>query len=648
MSLHIYWTITHVGGWLLILLTAGGLGHLILRRVRFHSGVERIVFTLAVGLGGCALFLFLLTLVGLLASWFILALTICGAVATLVLTYRELAITTQRVVAQWRRLPAPRKWGSLIFIIGAAGYEALLLLSTQFPPLQWDALSNHLVLVREALLAHRFVLIEPIPHPVLPLLNHMLFAWGMAVKDDIIAQMIGQTFLTLAAVAAYAWGERHRNRLFGVAAASFWLAHPVVLLIAEGAYVDISVSCYAFLGIYALYIFWYEDDHKYWYLSAALLSMAAASKIPGLFFLGCGGLLGTLKLLRAPVTGWRVWLRGCALIALLTLPWYGLIGYYTGNPVWPLLPQFTRPEWGGIAAGAKLNLIAGVPQIGLGNGVLDFCRVFYRLVFYPQSFWAPDNLTFFPLIIAWPISLLIALWSRRTRWWALWALAFTVFWFLSIQDLRYWFPGVLLAGLALCESIRWITARITQQGAVTSKVFVTALWVALILWPLAYGADFTFRRIRALGTIPPVTQQQRDSFFEVYKAGYRAIQYINEHAAPQEATYISAYNYVNYFFKGGFLNYWQGAGKRGGPSNPPPAPVYRWPDDERWLKSLRERNVNWIYVGSDLNPDLATRIKSTPTGEYIWPEYKLVYSDRWAWVFRYTPDPKSDGSSNGK
>src|SRR5437667_5864233 len=48
---YIKWTVTHLGAWLLMLLCAAGMGNLFLRKCRFRTLTERLVFTVAAGLG---------------------------------------------------------------------------------------------------------------------------------------------------------------------------------------------------------------------------------------------------------------------------------------------------------------------------------------------------------------------------------------------------------------------------------------------------------------------------------------------------------------------------------------------------------------------------------------------------------------------
>src|SRR5262245_39480987 len=77
------WAIKHGAALLLMLLAASGIGGLALRRLRFHSRIEGLVFTIATGLGLSALGLFALGLVGLLNRPVIWGLTLGSALISL-------------------------------------------------------------------------------------------------------------------------------------------------------------------------------------------------------------------------------------------------------------------------------------------------------------------------------------------------------------------------------------------------------------------------------------------------------------------------------------------------------------------------------------------------------------------------------------
>ena len=101
-------------------------------------------------------------------------------------------------------------YGPLAISLGivATGYWALLFLLTQYPPVHWDATSNHLVLAKTYLAQHRIVPVMGVAQPVVPALNHMFFVWGLALSDDVLSQMMEHTLLILVALSIYAWGAR--------------------------------------------------------------------------------------------------------------------------------------------------------------------------------------------------------------------------------------------------------------------------------------------------------------------------------------------------------------------------------------------------------------------------------------------------------
>src|SRR5262245_24019029 len=270
---YIAWGVSHLGLWSLMLLSAFGAGGVFLRRFQFHNPAERLVFTLALGMGLWALALFVLGLCGALYVGVIWGLTIVAAAATFVYLIR-ISLSEWRewmsslrlyVASSWKEYLRPRRM--LVFGVAALSlaYAGLLLLAAWYPPMHWDALAGHLPLAHQFLTEHRIVaLLGGGAFPLLPALNHMLFAWAMALKDDVLAQMVEFTFLTLTSLGLFTWGARQRRPWLGLAAAALWLSHPLVLWLGESAYVDVGVTCFAFLGVYALRVFWERQDNGGW------------------------------------------------------------------------------------------------------------------------------------------------------------------------------------------------------------------------------------------------------------------------------------------------------------------------------------------------------------------------------------------------
>jgi dolichyl-phosphate-mannose-protein mannosyltransferase len=642
MSEYLVWAVVHLGSWLLMLLASAGAGHLFLRKYQFDSRVERLVFTLALGLGLTSLLIFGLGIIGLLYREILLGLTLAGALGTVVhlLRLRRIGPVIRRPL--WGERYSVR--GVAIVFLTAVGlaYWLVLLLSTQYPPTHWDAISHHLVLCREYLAHHRMVIVEGIPHPVLPALNHMLFTWALALQDDILAQMMEHTFLMLTALGLYSWGKREKSPLFGIAVAAFWLGQPLVLWLGEAAYVDICLVCFVFLGIYALRLFWETREARWWFLSMALLGIGAGVKLSGLFFTIAGGMLGLWVIARSHIR-WRLPLQTAGKVELETskraqarftwnslvvgwgiafiflIPWYAFIFYHTGNPIWPTFPELSRGVWGSPAVVASANnwLTNAAEPRTLKNFLLlplDWIR-------YPATFYAELNLSLFPLIVIWPIAWIAALWNRSVRWWTLWAFSFTVYWFLFPHQLRYWLPALPLAGLALYETIRWMLEKMSR-----SEVLRTALWVVLTLSAVIYAGRELKEKLE-YRRWPPVNQEAREAFLSGM-GGYKAVKYINRQAREEEIICVINSSWLNYYLKPQVIDVF-------GLLQANRLPEFHWPEDTQWVRWLESRGVTWILVDHGNAPGYLKAPKHNIVLNPIWPDFELVYADPVNWVFRH-------------
>src|SRR5262245_9180675 len=374
---YLAWGVSHLGLWLLMLLSAYGAGNVFLRKCHFITFAERLAFTLGLGMGLVALALFVLGLCGALYAGVIWGLTIAAAVGTVLYLFRQARLSVSLsprlfVSLSWKDYLQRRRL--LVYGVAAVAlaYAGLLLLAAWYPPMHWDALAGHLPIARQYLIEHRVVALRGGAFPLLPALNHMLFAWAMALKDDILAQMVEYTFLTLTALGLFAWGQRQQEPWLGLAAAALWLSHPLVLWLGESAYVDVGMTCFAFLGVYAMRVFWDKwgggsaegdtikaglsgsinpqsairnpQSSAWWLLASALFGMAAGTKMPALFFVGAGAALGLWARVRSRIT-WGELAIGWGIVLLVVAPWYGFIAYHTGNPMWPMFPELPRPEW---------------------------------------------------------------------------------------------------------------------------------------------------------------------------------------------------------------------------------------------------------------------------------------------------------------
>lgn len=646
MLAYVTWAIVHLGAWGLILLAAAGAGHLFLRKIPFHSFVERCVFTLSLGLGLWALALFSLGLAGALHRGVIIGLTIASAVGTVLYLVRLYQSSRLPQLPSVKDLLKPNQLlgGSLVIL--ASAYWMLLLLLTQYPPVQWDATSNHLVLAKTYLEQHRIVPVMGVAQPVVPALNHMLFVWGLAMRDDILSQMMEHTLLMLVALGIYAWCARENRRIFGLAAACLWLAHPIIIWLGRAAYTDVGVTCFAFLGVYALRVFWNDRRAAWWYLSMSMMGMCAATKLSGLFFLGLGcgfgffvlaqsAIGGKLFLRRAsrivgtttsnpePPIGWKSIIAGWALALSIAFPWYGFIASETGNPVWPAFAELSRGDWG--APEVQTNFALMLKFAAGPRTIESFLKLPFDWKYHSERFEAETSPPLSPLMLAWPLAWIVALWNRRVRWWAVWALAFTIFWFLNAQQFRYWLPALPIAGLALYESLRWFIERF-WKSAVLHNLF----WAALILFTIAWGSRRIVREALIRG-VPPVTASQRDEFLGRSYSGMSAIKFINDYSSKDETVCVIGGSWLNYYFQPKVLDLV-------GPFYAKSRPTFQQPNDPWWNAWLETNDVTLIFINHEEPQGLMIPKRNNITTA-VEPDYQLVFADSQVWIFRRKPIP---------
>jgi len=643
---YVTWAVVHLGAWGLILLAAAGAGHIFLRKTPSKSFAERCAFTLSLGLGLWALAFFSLGLAGALYPAVIFGLTIAGAAATvlyLIRVWKSNRLPLLPSIRPFPRGPYQLLGASLAILVIA--YWTLLLLLTQYPPVQWDATSNHLVLARTYLEQHRIVPVMGVAQPIVPALNHMLFVWGLAIRDDIVSQMMEHTLLMLVGLGIYAWCSRENRRLFGLSAACLWLAHPITIWLGRAAYTDVGVTCFAFLGVYALRVFWNDRRREWWYLSMSMFGTAAATKLSGVFFLALGCGIGFIVLAQSATAskffrparnhssstpeessspiGSKQIVLGWGLALLIAMPWYGFIAYETGNPVWPAFTELSRGVWG---APQVQTAFAGMLTFAAEPRTLEsFLKLPFDWKYHSERFDAEVNPPLSPLMLIWPLAWIVALWSSRVRWWAAWALAFTVFWFLNAQQFRYWMPALPMAGLALHESLRWFIERVWK-----SAVFHNVIWTALILFTIAWGGRRIVAEALTRG-VPPVTASEREEFLARSYSGISAVKFINNFSSRDETVCVIGGSWLNYYFRPRVLD-------MVGPLFVDKRPTFGLAGDQIWMEWLENTRVTWIFIDHEV-PQGLNIPKRENTASALGPDYELVFADSEVWIFRRKPIP---------
>jgi hypothetical protein len=472
-------------------LVGAWLGEALLRRMGLPRSPERTLTGAALGLGLLSHAIFALGLAGALGRWIAIVLIVAAVPLT-------------------RRLKLPR-----VALPIALAAVPLVLLALQ-PPTAWDAVSYRLPLVGSYVQTGHVAPLLRVRYPVLPQLEEMLFAVGMALAGPIAPALTGLLFTALTACAVWMWGRRWFSPRAGIAAAVLWLASPMIVFLATSAYVDVSVTLYVTLAVLCAGNAFGDDDDRWLIVSGALAGFAASCKYAGLPF-GAGIGLTALVLRR-----WRGAVA-FGVVALLTgAPWYVYDFVHTGNPVFPVagaLFGFHGP-WTAQDLAAQLD---EMQLHGVGRSLRALALLPLSLTTGQRRFQveAPFLPVFLPALA---IALAGAWRDKRVRALVAVVVAYGLFWFSTVQLLRYLVPASALFSLAVAGAAREALERVGPRLRAAALLLLVAV-------PLGYAGW----RITRDGV--PVTDAARRAYLTRALPGYDAIERLNR----EHGTHFSAY-----------------------------------------------------------------------------------------------------------
>jgi len=344
-GLHVAVLGTYLKGISLLFVTLLGtalLGSFLLRRVSFHNPLEHYVFTQALGLAVLAYLVLALGAAGLYYTPVFR--TLGGLLAALSVHWilkgpwhRQLAALGQELKTA---CPRPEKlWlPGLIFLLVVTSFIMAFV-----PEVFYDALVYHLGVPRLYLNAHKIVDV-PMLHSKFPLTIQMLYVYGLALADDTLPKLIHWSFGVGLILAFIGCARRYGKPEVGWLAAAIFFTMPMVQTNWWTSGVDIGVSLFSFLAIYAMMnVTSLPHENNVWLtLSAVFAGLALSSKYTaGAVIVGLAAALITNGIQRKTalrtVLSDLLWFVGIAV--LITAPWLIKNWIFTRNPLYPFLDQ---------------------------------------------------------------------------------------------------------------------------------------------------------------------------------------------------------------------------------------------------------------------------------------------------------------------
>src|SRR6266850_234842 len=510
------------------------IGRRLTLRVNYDSLWEEVSICMSLGLGLIGYLIFLLGILGLLYKWVvIIAMTACVAG-----TYPVPLQVAQGMMSTLRRAKL-RAWA----LLGAGLALSLpVLVLPLYPPAQFDATFYFLASAKIYAQHHGLVFLSYLRFPVLTQLNEMFFTLALLLYDDIAAQLIQLLMLMLLTLAVIAFCRRNFSKQAGWWAAALLLANSVVLWCGSVAYVDISLMLFSTMAAYTFWN-WLNSRQRHWLtLSGLFCGFAASTKYPGLFFPLLFGMVTLYIAIRERRYLYPLHLSAMAFV--VAAPWYIRNYYYTGDPVFPFLPQvFGYTFW---TPADVQGLLGDMQRWGIGRSLPALLSLPWYLAFNQDVFLSQglhlSTLYFFAL----PIIVLFSIKDARIRRILGFALAFVLFWCFSSQVLRFILPAVPRMSVAAAASLDMLLGWVPFTRKWRSHWIV----VVIVFVGLAFGGwRYSGAAWQANGPIP-VSQEQRDNYLTERLPSYPAYKLLNSLRGPSYTLYAMHDENMAYFVDG--------------------------------------------------------------------------------------------------
>ncbi len=365
---------------------------------------------------------------------------------------KEFGTLPRRALEMWKCLAGLER----AIAVAALAIALLAFIHSLTPPSDYDGLMYHLLGPKLFLEAGSLYPSSDNGYINGPFTIEMLFALGMAFRDDVFPKLIHYCFGLLFVGGTYVVSRRWLSIRGSWLSVAVLLGVPTIPVWASFAYIDLGWSAFEFLALAAMLRWHAEKDSRWLVLSGSLTGLALASKYLGLFGVA---ILGGFLVLTAKDAGGRTLLRQMlrflAPAALVAAPWYIKNTIWFANPVYPLV--LGGPGWDP----TRVELYtAYLTSFGTGRQLLDYLLLPWNIYAHHDRFGSVMNQidipsVLFPLVVLFP-------WrgsAAGVRALIIIALARFALWSFGSQQIRFLLPIYPALSIGAAHVIEGIGAR---------------------------------------------------------------------------------------------------------------------------------------------------------------------------------------------
>ncbi|MEN6356320.1 MAG: glycosyltransferase family 39 protein [Armatimonadota bacterium] len=484
---------------------------------------ERFLVDMALGLGVLSLIFCAISAAQLLNSpLLIIIFVVCaylGIFSIINKNYGTLSEFRAFVLSCFR----DRQFSGTVSIIILVIIAVAVLIPALAPPSMsdWDSLAYHLSVPKLFLHHGGMYYISFMSHSNFPMLIETLYTLPLKFDSPAAAKMITYLTAVLLVASIMTLARKHFNAKAAPLAAIAFAGMPIVMWLAETAYIDLATALYTVLAVHLLLNYLDQPERQYLIGSAVAAGFAASTKMTGLVTIPL--ILAWLLTDRffsrdrnSGVVGLKQGLVFVVIALIVCSPWYIKSIIYTGNPVYPFFYSiFGGREWNAMLAH---NYSTQQSLFGMGHNLTAFLMLPYNLTFYSEKFYDTPGLFVGPIfLVGLPVLLLAKYRSRKLIGLAFFFLVFLITWFALTHQSRYLVPGFAILAI-LIAALSYNDERLRISRFALWTVFIlTAIFGILTLYPAVTNA------------VPVVLgRESRDEYLSRTLDIYPADQWINE------------------------------------------------------------------------------------------------------------------------
>jgi hypothetical protein len=351
-------------------------------------------------------------------------------------------------LAGWKRgLVFPKPDGWLILCTAIILLHAVSGLAIPVGDAGNDAISYHFL---GPVIWQRTNVVRPVldhSHTAFPENIEMLFGAGMILGNERVPGLIGTAFAALLLVQIGGLTRRLGGK---PATASLAMAvaatMPVIMDTAEVGFVDIP---YAALCLAAARLAFSSACIQSAVLAGLFAGLAAGTKYTGLMNLVLIAIVSVVcAATRAPTMQRlrNVAIMSCAAVVLCS-PWYLRNAVQLGTPIYPpppVLSRFVHAKAFPVEAAQSFQDYILERGKGYGRGPLELALLPYNLTYRPAAFHGAGGIGMVSFAFM-PIAFAVVRRNKIAIAWMVWSTLFTVAWFLTQQEARFFVPVLAVA-----------------------------------------------------------------------------------------------------------------------------------------------------------------------------------------------------------